>query len=39
MKLLLDLLALYHAWRARSNSRAYRHHMDRRSSITGRAGR
>lgn len=39
MRLLLALLAYYHARRARVHSRAYRHHMDRRQSILGRAGR
>ncbi len=39
MRLLLALLCLFHAWRARVHSRAYRRHMERRAAIMGRAGR
>jgi hypothetical protein len=39
MRLILAILAFYHAWRARGHSRAYRRHMERRASIMGRAGR
>lgn len=39
MRLLLAILAYYHAARARGHSRAYRRHMERRAAIMGRAGR
>jgi hypothetical protein len=37
MKLLLAILAHYHAWRARGCSRAFRWHMERRQALMARA--
>jgi len=36
MRLFLALLSLYHAYRARACSRAYRRHMERCAAIMGR---
>ncbi len=39
MRLLLALLCLYHAARARGHSQAYRRHMERRQVLLGRTGK